>query len=114
MGNRARVVRIALACFALLMTVVAGAARGNERARTAADAIVPPAAHIYAPVSGIVKRAKGYHLYCKYPDSFLTISPVGHSEIEVKMLHITGLDVRPGDRVVAGKTIVAQHATKFP
>jgi hypothetical protein len=42
------------------------------------------------------------------------ISPDGHPELEVKVLHITGLRVRPGDRVVAGKTKLAQHATRFP
>lgn len=82
--------------------------------RSAADVVVDPRAAIYAPVSGIVKRALSYHLYCKYRDSFAVISPVGHPELEVKMLHISGLRVRPGDRVVAGKTVVAMHATRFP
>ena len=94
--------------------VVMGSRGRGTASRTAADAIVPPTATIYAPVTGIVRRAKGYHLYCKYADSFLTISPVGHPELEVKMLHISGLLVRPGDHVVAGKTAVAAHATKFP
>jgi hypothetical protein len=61
-----------------------------------------------------VKRAGSYHLYCKYPDSFAVISPKGHPELEVKMLHITGLHVRVGDRVVQGKTVIASHATHFP
>jgi hypothetical protein len=94
--------------------VVMGSRGRGTASRTAADAIVPPDATIYAPVSGIVRRAKGYHLYCKYVDNFVTISPVGHPELEVKMLHISGLLVRPGDHVVAGKTAIAAHATKFP
>ena len=87
--------------------------RGTPR-HSAADISIAPTAGVYAPVSGIVKRAKAYHLYCKYADSFVAISPVGHPELEVKMLHISGLRVRPGDRVVRGKTILALHATKFP
>jgi len=83
-------------------------------ARTAADIVVPANTTIYAPVSGIVKRAMGYHLYCKYIDNFVVISPVHHPELEVKILHVTGLLVHPGSKVVAGKTAIAAHATKFP
>jgi len=104
---------LTIAPTAVAPKVLASRSRGTP-ARTAADIVVPPHEVIYAPVSGIVKRAGGYHLYCKYPDSFVVISPNGHPELEVKMLHITGLHVRPGDNVVAGKTIVATHATHFP
>jgi hypothetical protein len=82
--------------------------------RSAADILVPPRIEIRAPVTGIVKRAAGYRLYCKHDDNFVTISPVGHPELEVKVLHVAGLRVKPGDRVVAGKTPIARHATKFP
>ena len=81
---------------------------------TAADIVVDPSAKIWAPVSGVVTRAGPYKLYCRYPDGFVVISPDGHPELEVKMLHVTGVRVRPGDRVVAGKTPVARHATRFP
>lgn len=91
------------------------ASRGRPTGRTTAvDVTMPTRSAVYAPVSGIVTRAKGYHLYCKYPDSFVVISPVGHPELEVKILHVTGLRVRPGDRVVAGSKAVAAHPTKFP
>jgi len=83
-------------------------------ARSAVDIVVDPRSEIRAPVSGIVKRAGGYRLYCKYPDGFVVISPDGHPELEVKALHISGVRVRPGDRVVAGKTLLAKHATRFP
>lgn len=94
-------------------TVLPSRGRATSR-RSAADIVVHPDAAIRAPVSGIVKRARGYRLYCKHHDAFAVISPDGHPEIEVKILHISGLRVRPGDRVVAGKTVIAQHATKFP
>jgi hypothetical protein len=32
----------------------------------------------------------------------------------VKLLHISGVGVRAGDRVAAGKTTIAQHATPLP
>lgn len=81
---------------------------------SAADIVVDAESKIRAPVSGVVKRAGDYRLYCKYPDAFTVISPDGHPELEVKVLHISGLRVRPGDRIVAGKTPIAGRATKFP
>jgi hypothetical protein len=89
--------------------------RGRATSRhTAADIAVDPRAKITSPVSGIVKRAGDYKLYCKYSDAFVVISPDGHPEIEIKMLHVSGRRVRAGDRVVAGETVVAARSTKFP
>ena len=82
--------------------------------RSAADIVVHPQSEIFAPVSGVVKRAGNYRLYCKTPDSFAVISPDGHPELEVKLLHISGLRVRPGDRVVAGTSLLAKRPTKLP
>lgn len=81
---------------------------------TAVDIVVNPRSAIRSPVSGIVKRAGEYSLYCKHSDAFVVISPKGHPELEVKILHISGRRVRPGDRVVAGDTLIAKRATKFP
>ncbi len=104
------------------MTPVGSAVRGKllpSRHRptsrhTAADIVVDPRSKLRAPVSGIVKRAGRYRLYCRHPDAFVVISPDGHPELEVKILHITGVRVRPGDRVEAGKTPLAWRATRFP
>jgi hypothetical protein len=82
--------------------------------RTAADVVVEPAAELRSPVTGHVKRAGGYTLYCKYHDEYLVVAPDGHPSWEVKLLHITGLQVKAGDRVVAGETVVAAHATQLP
>lgn len=103
----------------LNMTPAAGTVRLPSRHRptsrhTAADIVVHPQSEIYAPVSGVVKRAGDYLLYCKHPDAFAVISPDGHPELEVKMLHISGRRVRPGDRVVAGETLIAKRPTKLP
>lgn len=82
--------------------------------RSAVDIVVHPQSEIVSPVSGIVKRAGNYVLYCKTDDSFVVISPDGHPSLEVKMLHVSGLRVRPGDRVEAGRTLVAKRPTKLP
>jgi hypothetical protein len=81
---------------------------------TAVDIVVDPRNEIRAPVSGIVKKAGQYSLYCKALDNFVIISPDGHPELEVKILHISGRSVRAGDRVVAGKTVIATKPTKLP
>ncbi|MEX2393331.1 MAG: hypothetical protein WD826_02510, partial [Actinomycetota bacterium] len=52
-------------------------------------------------------------LYCKYNDDYAVIAPDAHPNWEVKLLHIDGVAVRPGDRVVAGETLMAPRATKL-
>ena len=82
--------------------------------RTAADVVSDPNLEIRAPVTGRVKRAGTYVLYCKYSDDYVVIEPDGHPGWEVKALHIDGVRVRPGDRVVAGQTVIAPRPTKLP
>ena len=78
------------------------------------DVVVDPAAEIRSPVTGRVKRAGGYTHYCKYHDDYHVIAPDAQPAWEVKLLHVTGLAVGRGDRVVAGETVVAAHATQLP
>jgi biotin carboxyl carrier protein len=82
--------------------------------RTAADVVVEPGAEIRSPVTGTVKRAGTYTLYCKYSDDYLVIAPDVNPAWEVKLLHINGVAVRAGDRVEAGVTVVAPQATQLP
>jgi len=93
--------------------VLEGRAR-DTTARGAADVMVDPDAEIRAPVTGTVRHAGTYVLYCKYSDDFLIIEPDEHPGWEVKMLHIDGVRVRPGARVQAGVTVVAPRATRLP
>ena len=83
-------------------------------ARTAADVLSDPDREVRVPVSGVVKRAGTYTLYCKYTDSFAVIAPDAHPDWEVKVLHISGLAVRVGQRVEAGVTPLAAHPTRLP
>ena len=90
---------------------------GRDRdttARGAADVMVDPDAEIRAPVTGTVRFAGTYVLYCKYSDDYLVIEPDDHPGWEVKMLHIDGVRVGPGARVEAGVTVVAPRATRLP
>ncbi len=80
----------------------------------AADIAVHPGFDVVAPVTGTVIRGGGYILYCKHNDDYVVIEPDARPGWEVKVLHINGLQVRKGDRVEAGVTVLAPAATKFP
>lgn len=82
--------------------------------RTAADVVADPAVEIRSPVTGRVKRAGTYVLYCEHSDDYAVIEPDAHPGWEVKILHIDGVRVRAGQRVKAGVTVLAPRATQLP
>lgn len=81
---------------------------------SAADIVVDPGGEVRAPVSGVVKRSGGYVLYCKHRDDYVVIRPDGQPELEVKVLHISGVQVVPGERVEAAVTVLAPRPTPLP
>lgn len=90
---------------------------GRDRltsSRSAADVVVDPAFGIRSPVTGTVKRAGGYTLYCRHRDDFVVVAPDARPDWEVKLLHIDGVQVRAGQRVVAGQTVLASAPTRLP
>ena len=82
--------------------------------RGAADIVADPDVEIRAPVSGRVKRAGSYVLYCDNRDHYVVIEPDARPGWEVKLLHVSGVKVRTGDRVQAGVTVVAPGPTRLP
>jgi murein DD-endopeptidase MepM/ murein hydrolase activator NlpD len=82
--------------------------------RTAADVVVDPDVEIRAPVSGRVLHAGSYVLYCNHSDDFVVIAPDDRPGWQVKVLHISGVAVRSGNRVRAGETVLAPRATRLP
>lgn len=94
-------------------TVLPDRGRGNDP-QGAADTVVEPGMEIRAPVSGTVRNANAYTLYCDYTDDLVVITPDDHPGWRVKILHILGLEVSPGDRVEAGVTVIADHAHQLP
>ena len=80
----------------------------------AADVVVDPATEIRAPVTGRVKRAGTYVLYCRHSDDYVAIEPDDRPGWEVRILHIDGVQVRPGARVIAGQTVLAPRPTQLP
>ena len=90
---------------------------GRDRgtgARTSADVVVDPDSEIRSPVTGTVRRAGTYTLYCDNRDDYAVIEPDSRPGWEVKLLHIDGVRVRAGQRVVAGETVLAPRATVLP
>jgi biotin carboxyl carrier protein len=82
--------------------------------RTAADVVVDPAAEIRSPVTGTVISSGTYVLYCDQTDDLVIINPDDHPGWRVKILHIQTALVAPGDRVVAGETVIAAGAHQLP
>lgn len=82
--------------------------------RSAADVVVDPLVEVRAPVTGTVKRAGTYVLYCEHQDDYAVIAPDANPSWEVKVLHIDGVRVAAGDRVEAGVTVLAGGPTPLP
>lgn len=98
---------------AVAPTTLESRGRGTG-SRTAADVVADPDVEIRAPVTGRVIRAGSYVLYCDKHDHYLAIAPDARPAWEVKVLHIDGLTVSRGDRVVAGRTVIARGPTQLP
>lgn len=95
-------------------TTTLGSRSRGTHSRSAADVVVDPAVEIRSPVTGTVVRGGGYTLYCDHRDEFVVIAPDDRPGWEVSVLHFEGLAVSPGDRVVAGETVIARNATILP
>ncbi len=95
------------------MTILPSRGRPTGR-RSAVDVAVLPDTPVMAPVSGRVVEVKRYALYGRYPDVRIRIVPAADTSMLVTVLHVTGAHVRVGDRVSAGETVLADHATQFP
>jgi hypothetical protein len=74
---------------------------------SAADCAVPPKTVVFSPVTGVVTSVKRYKLYGYISDRRLEIKPDGCPHLRVVMIHITGVKVKKGQRVVGGVTPVA-------
>lgn len=91
-------------------TVVPLILESRERltgSHTAADIVTDPTEAIRSPVTGTVIRGGSYTLYCDTRDHYVVIEPDARPGWEVKVLHMNNLNVRKGQRVTAGRTVLA-------
>jgi murein DD-endopeptidase MepM/ murein hydrolase activator NlpD len=87
--------------------------RGTDRA-SAVDLALPADVPVHSPVTGRVTKVERYRLYRRIPDIKVTIVPDARPHAEVVLLHVARVPVQPGDRVVAGQSIVAKTARPLP
>lgn len=90
-------------------------ARGRATgSATAVDVAMPAGREVVSPISGTVESVEPYLLYGRHPDTRIVITPDGRPDLKLVVLHVTGHEVAVGDRVTAGKTVLAASATPFP
>lgn len=88
--------------------------RRGTPATSAIDIAVPKNSALVSPVTGRVAYVNPYLLYGRYPDTIVTIVPDGRPDLRLVMVHLNGVRVSPGQRVVAGETPLAATAMLFP
>lgn len=86
----------------------------SQGATTAIDVVLAPGVNVIAPVSGTVTSVRPYELYGRHADTRIEIQPDGAPLLRVVLIHVAGVQVAEGDRVEAGRSVLAQEAAIFP
>jgi hypothetical protein len=88
--------------------------RGRSAPATSAvDVVLPRRTPVLAPVTGTVRNVKGYRLYRRYPDIRVAIAPDADPRRRVVVIHLRGVTLQRGDRVVASTTVIGR-VRSFP
>lgn len=74
---------------------------------TAVDMGAGPGTPVWSPVTGTVVDVKPYLLYDAHEDFEIHIKPEGRDDVDVVLIHVTDVKVKPGDRVKGGVTQLA-------
>ncbi|MBW3659069.1 MAG: M23 family metallopeptidase [Actinobacteria bacterium] len=89
--------------------------RGRAHAATSAvDVMLRDDVPVKSVVSGIVTDVRPYALYGRYEDTRIEIQPADRPDLRVVLIHVSGAQVRIGDVVTAGETVLAATANRFP
>lgn len=83
-------------------------------ATTAVDIVLAPGVEVLSPVSGVVTDVRPYLLYGKHDDVRIELQPDQAPGLRVVLIHVKGVDIKAGDVVEAGVTVLAQEANLFP
>lgn len=81
---------------------------------SAVDVAMPFNTPVQSPVTGRVVDATAYLLYREVPDNAVYLIPDSRPDLVVVLMHLNGLRINVGDRVVAGKTVLALTARLLP
>lgn len=82
--------------------------RGRAHPATSAvDVAMSNRSRVVSPVTGRVAKVRAYWLYGRYRDYRVSFIPAGRPNLAAVMIHLRRVQVRPGDRVIAGTTVIA-------
>jgi hypothetical protein len=89
--------------------------RGEPTAPTSAvDVVLRDGEPVLAPVTGWVSDVRDVVLYGEYGDQRVELVPRSAPHLRVVLIHVEGVTVVPGEPVVAGQTVLAATARRFP
>lgn len=94
--------------------LVLGSRARRSAATSAVDVAMPFNNPVQSPVTGRIVDATAYLLYREVPDNAVSIVPDSRPDLVVVLMHLNGLKVNIGDRVEAGKTVLALTARLLP
>ena len=81
---------------------------------SAVDIVMRDGDAVRSPVDGVVIEVRPYALYGKHPDTRIEIRPDDAPDLRVVLIHVDGVRVTAGQRLAAGKTVLADTANRFP
>jgi hypothetical protein len=81
---------------------------------TAVDIVMQDGEPVLAPVDGTVTDVRSYYLGGRYEDLRVEIRPDSAPDLRVVLIHLDDLEVRVGDPVQRGSTVLAGTARRFP
>lgn len=90
--------------------IMAARGRGSPL-DSSVDLAIAPGTEVRSLVSGEVLTVSAYKLYGKYDDIRIEIKPDSNSDVKVCIVHVVDPAVSPGQRVEAGKTLLAKVRT---
>jgi biotin carboxyl carrier protein len=91
------------------------ASRGRAAdATSAVDIAMDAGEAVYSPVDGTVTAVLEYQLYGRHEDVRIEIAPDVRPDLRVVVIHVDDVEVRPGDVVAAGETVLAGTSVQLP
>ena len=85
--------------------VMSSRGRGHP-ATSAVDVAMSKPSRVVSPVTGRVAKVRRYWLYGRYRDYRVSFIPAGRPGLAVVMIHLRRVQVRSGDPVTAGTTVI--------